>query len=760
MNKKIIRILLFAALAMLAACENSETVPEDVEVQLVRIEQESPIVVSVGETVEYSAVVKPDDATDKSVIWKSSDPTVATIDENGLARALKAGTVTITAQSSNQSITDECTLEVKQMVPATGVSIEPAKLSVGVGGQATVTAMIAPAGSTSTIASWESSDPDVATVTPQDEGKCRILGKAKGTATITVTTDNGKKAACEVTVIQTLPATGVSIEPAKLSVNVDEQATVTATLTPAGSTSTIASWESSDPDVATVTPLDDGECRISGKAKGTATVTVTTDNGKKAMCEVTVIQAIPATGISITPASVPVLKIGEKATLLGMMTPSNATSTMEWESSDPAVASIERISSTVCDVTAKGNGKAIITVTTDNGKKATREVTVSQPVTGIVLNRSSTTLELWRNNEDELIATVLPANAENREVTFTSSNSEVLFAYEHTNGKCKITARATGTVTVTATCGSYSASCTYTIKSTGENVYWMTNSGTLMLNGNRVWNFQSYIKPVAMGVKSGILYVACNDTQGGQVLLYRVNGTAVTLISNFDASGSALLPNEAYDIYVSENTPWVSVVGFSKSRNKAAYWTYNIPDNSSRAEYHFDSKTTYLCTERGTGGEFSMAMFHGGRRVNAMGRTEGIIVRSDNDTPSVWYATGWTSTGDDSNNYIQDMVFGNGYLYVAHNDMVLRISENQNVNQMGSYPSRILRIGVGYERYICLLENGDIYQNNALLYRRPGTTGLYVVGNDIYTCQPGEVYKNDVAVGTPYPPAFLTVVKL
>lgn len=77
------------------------------------------------------------------------------------------------------------------------MTLNKSSVTLAVGGTETLTATVAPENATDKSITFTSSDETVATVTPK-QGK--ITAVAIGTATITVTTENGKTATCEVTV--------------------------------------------------------------------------------------------------------------------------------------------------------------------------------------------------------------------------------------------------------------------------------------------------------------------------------------------------------------------------------------------------------------------------------------------------------------------------------------------------------------------------------------------------------------------------------
>ncbi|MCD8017485.1 MAG: S-layer homology domain-containing protein [Oscillospiraceae bacterium] len=185
---------------------------------------ESAVELTVGDTLTLTATVTPENASDPTVTWKSGKASVASVDENGVVTALKAGSAVITATAGSYSAT--CTVTVTaQEVASTGAALNVETATVAVGGTVPVTVSLVPDDTTESIAetAFESSDSSVAAV---DENGV-VTGAAAGTATITVTvtTDAGAEytASCTVTVsdeliaadsesVETVTSTEISID--------------------------------------------------------------------------------------------------------------------------------------------------------------------------------------------------------------------------------------------------------------------------------------------------------------------------------------------------------------------------------------------------------------------------------------------------------------------------------------------------------------------------------------------------------------------
>ena len=153
-----------------------------------------------GATVTLTATVTPDNATDKTVTWSTSNEAIATV-SGGVVTGVKAGEVTITAKAGEKTAT--CTVTVTaaatepEVVPVTGVTLNQTTVTLDIDQSITLTATVAPENATNKAVTWASDKTDVATV----DANGKVTAVAAGTANITVTTqDGGKTATCVVTV--------------------------------------------------------------------------------------------------------------------------------------------------------------------------------------------------------------------------------------------------------------------------------------------------------------------------------------------------------------------------------------------------------------------------------------------------------------------------------------------------------------------------------------------------------------------------------
>ena len=398
-----------------------------------------------GENARLSATVNPDNATDKTVTWTSSDPKVVTV-KDGAVTAVAAGFATIAVQAGDKTAT--CTVTVTDpVVEVSGITLDKATLNMLTGDSETLTATVSPENASVKTVSWTSSDPKVAYVSA---GTVRAI--SAGTATITAQAGD-KTATCEVTVTDpVVEVASVSLDKTTLNMSTGERVTLTATISPDNATTKTVSWSSSNTAVATV-----NNGIVSATGAGTATITAEAE-GKTATCEVTVKDpVIEVTSLTLSKTETE-LEVGQEDYILARISPNDATDkTVTWSTSNKAVA-------TVADgiIQAVSAGTATITATSANGLTAECKVTVVAPVTppapaievsSVSINKDTLKLEI--SGSETLTATVLPSDATDPSVTWTSTDVNIATV----SSAGSVSAIAAGSAYVIAQAGEQKDTC-------------------------------------------------------------------------------------------------------------------------------------------------------------------------------------------------------------------------------------------------------------------------------------------------------------
>ena len=348
MKKRSVWFLSVICLLLLAACEKE---PQAVKVTGISVNPTSLSLVE-GETGSLTATVSPSDADDKTVIWDSSDKSVASV-ENGKVTALKAGSANITVKSVDGGFTASCSVSVSaKTVDVASISLSKEELTLKEGDSETITATVKPDDATDKTVTWTSSDPSVATV---DGGKIEAV--KEGTATVTAKAGD-KTATCKVTVDKKVIAVeSVELDKTEVELTEGDSVTLTATVKPDDATDKTVTWTSSDPSVATV---DGG--KIEAVKEGSATITAKSGE-KSATCQVTVKKVIAVESVELDKTEVELTE-GDSVTLTATVKPDDATDkTVTWTSSDPAVATvdggkIEAVKEGTATITAKSGEKS------------------------------------------------------------------------------------------------------------------------------------------------------------------------------------------------------------------------------------------------------------------------------------------------------------------------------------------------------------------------------------------------------------------
>ena len=253
--------------------------------------------------------VSPGNATQRGVIFSSTDSSVATVDASGRVTGLKPGSAIIYATSvESPSIFGYCTVNV---LDVTKISLDKTSLNLQTGYTATLTASVTPAEMASKI-TFSSSNTNVVSVSNTNSNYTTVTGISPGTATIYATASDGTMATCNVSV--GVLATSVKLSMSNITINTGSYTSLTATLEPSNVTNRTVVWKSDNENVATV----DAYGNITTWENGYAVITATADGGMgvSASCYITVLGVsvthVPTATPSPTPA--PTLAPGTTAT--------------------------------------------------------------------------------------------------------------------------------------------------------------------------------------------------------------------------------------------------------------------------------------------------------------------------------------------------------------------------------------------------------------------------------------------------------------
>ncbi len=295
MKKLVLLTLVLLTPFMLSSCSSSSvstnqgtvivpTHTETISVTGISLDVSS-LELTIGDTYRLIATLTPSNASDKTITWKSSDESVASID-NGLLTALKVGSASITATAGSYNAT--CEVEVKDNTPSvvnvTGISVDE-EIFLLKGNNAQLHYYISPSNATNKNVSWKSSNNSIASVS--DVGL--VSAHEVGQAYISVISENGGyTASCLVNVTtDEVSVEGVSLNYETLSIYEDTTVVLTATIVPYNATNKNVTWDSSDTSVASV----DQSGIVEALNKGETTISVITeDGGYLASCLLTVLE--------------------------------------------------------------------------------------------------------------------------------------------------------------------------------------------------------------------------------------------------------------------------------------------------------------------------------------------------------------------------------------------------------------------------------------------------------------------------------------
>jgi len=392
-----------------------------------------------GETFTINATVYPSNATNKALVWKSSNPSVANVYAGGTVVLLSTGTATITAAAADGSgATAVCVVTVGT-ADVTGITLSKTEIVAVVGRTGDVlTATVAPSYATNKNVIWSSDNEGVVKI--DQSGAITYTGLGEANIKATAADGKGAFAVCKVKVVEAVKVTGITLNKTSITALSGSTHQLSATIAPADATDKRIDWKSSNTSVATV----DASGKVTLVGGGTATITATAADGSGVTASCSITSQVKATevGVHLTTNS---WYNGKSGQAQAYVNPTYASQAVTWSvsSDDKDYPANEYVT-----IDSSGNIKVIkeprkklgiidvghkdltITVTATakdgSGKKGSASFVIKEKinVTGVAF--SKTNYSTYVGQELTASVTVSPADASETEVRYVSDNSDVI----------------------------------------------------------------------------------------------------------------------------------------------------------------------------------------------------------------------------------------------------------------------------------------------------------------------------------------------
>ena len=340
------------------------------------------------------------------------------------------------------------------MTYVTSVTVSPKNVKIKPGEwYENLNATVLPANADKPFVAWTSSNENVVSVSSFSGA---VYGVGLGTAVVYATSIDGTNITdcCTFTVTNNIPITNLALDKTSLSMQLNENRTLSATFLPANATNKALTWCSDNTNVVTV-----NNGTLSSVATGNAVVTAYTNDGSNlsASCTVKVTTDILVRCITVSDETLS-LAVGKSKYITAEVCPTNAKNkNVVWTSSNPSVATVNPNSGLINAISA---GSVLITATAADGSgvSGSCQLTVIPyvPVERISID---STKDVDEGDTFIMSATVFPLNATDNEIVWSSNNTEVAQINSSTGALCAlnagiahITAKSKSNPSITATC--------------------------------------------------------------------------------------------------------------------------------------------------------------------------------------------------------------------------------------------------------------------------------------------------------------------
>lgn len=389
--------------------------------------------VSVGKTTYLNVDLSKYKECYNNLIYTSTNSDVATVSKEGVVTALKEGVTTIEVSNGTKTIsTNVEVVSSSDTVLVTDVKVDRTSISLEEGKTSEIKVDVLPSNATNKSVDWKSSNEKVAVVS--SKGIVEAIGV--GNAVVTVTTQDGNKSASiNVTVtkkVEDLDSVCKSVLEkgfSKKSYTLTFLQAINVKYFNDSLVKDLITWSSSDPSIVKV----DRKGNVLAIGTGKAYVSVSCNNKVYDRIEINAIKrdSVKASKITLSPSSL-TINVGVTKSVSATVTPKNAgVKNLKWDSSDNTIAKVNSKG----QITGVKAGKATISVSTADGSAtASMNVVVkssgstTKPSTSVgvkTINVYPTSMYLSVGSTGYIDAVVLPENASNNKILYSSSNTKV-----------------------------------------------------------------------------------------------------------------------------------------------------------------------------------------------------------------------------------------------------------------------------------------------------------------------------------------------
>ena len=230
-----------------------------------------------GTTYDLFATIAPSNATNKELIWTSSNTAVVTVSASGRVTARGNGTAIITATAKDGSKkAARCTITVK--TPVSAVKLNVTSKAMKPKDVYYLSATVSPSTASNTDLLWISNNTKVATVSASG----RVTARGNGTAIITATAKDGSKKEAKCTITVKTPVSSLKLNVRSKTLNRGNTYTLKASIYPSTASNKSITWSSSNTKVAKV----DSKGKVTAVNGGSAIITAKASNGMVYKCNV------------------------------------------------------------------------------------------------------------------------------------------------------------------------------------------------------------------------------------------------------------------------------------------------------------------------------------------------------------------------------------------------------------------------------------------------------------------------------------------